>query len=41
MASTASDTHAAERSEVGETGEKALARAQNIEFLFSPFTHRQ
>lgn len=41
IAPTASDTHAAARSEGGETGEKALARAHNTEFLFFPFTHRQ
>lgn len=41
MASTESDLHAAARSEGGETGEKALARAHNTEFLFFAFTHRQ
>lgn len=41
MASTASAPHAAARSEGGETGEKALARAHNTEFLFFSFTHRQ
>ena len=41
MASIASDTHAAERSEGGKTDEKALARAHNTEFLFFAFTHRQ
>ena len=42
MASIASDTHAAERSEVGKTDKKlSRARAHNTEFLFFSFTHRK
>jgi len=41
IAPTAFDTHAAARSKGGETGEKALARAHNTEFLFFSFTHRR
>ena len=41
IAPTAFDTHADARSKGGETGEKALARAHNTEFLFFAFTHRQ
>ena len=41
IAPTAFDTHADARSKGGETSEKALARANNTEFLFFAFTHRQ
>lgn len=42
IAPTAFDTHAAARSEGGETAKKlSRAHAYNTEFLFSAFTHQQ